>query len=80
MDQQGYNCSIPVSQYLITFRDGMVVMLWLIMKATKPHKQNIVKQTDETLELKKLAVFIWCAVCFKIMYIFDVQKIYSIFS
>ena len=59
MDQQGYNCSTPVSQYLITFRDEMVVMQWLIMKATKPHKQNIVavKQTDETLELKKLAVF-----------------------
>ena len=55
MDQQGYNCSTPVSQYLITFHDGMVVMQWLIMKATKPHKQDIVKQTDKTLKLKKLA-------------------------
>ena len=55
MNQQGYNCSTPVSQYLITFHDGMVVMQWLIMKATKPHKQDIVKQTDKTLELKKLA-------------------------
>ena len=30
-------------------------MQWLIMKATKPHKQDMVKQTDKTLELKKLA-------------------------
>ena len=55
MNQQGYNCSTPVSQYLITFRDGIVVMQWFIMKTTKPHKQDIVKQADETLELKKLS-------------------------